>query len=92
MNSVINNTSAHRFESHHDGQIAVAEYHLEDKVMTITHTFVPSAWRGQGIGTDLVLAAIENARAQQLSIVPRCPFMATYFENHPEVQDVLHRE
>lgn len=92
MNSVINNTAAHRFESQHEGQIAVAEYRLEDNVMTITHTFVPSAWRGQGIGSALARAIIENARAQQLSIVPQCPFIATYFKTHPEAQDVLHNE
>ena len=88
--NIINNTAAHRFESHHDGQIAVAEYRLEDNVMTITHTFVPSAWRGQGIGTRLALAAIENARTQHLKIVPQCPFIATYFKTHPEAQDVLY--
>ncbi len=88
--NIINNTAAHRFESQQDGQIAVAEYRLENNVMTITHTFVPSAWRGQGIGSSLAQAIIEHARAHQLSIVPQCPFIATYFDAHPEAQDVLH--
>ena len=88
MNSIVNNAAANRFESQHDGQTAVAEYRLADKVMTVTHIIVPSALRGQGIATNLARAIVEHARAQQLSIVPQCPFMTAYFQRNPEAADV----
>ena len=91
MNSIVNNAAAHRFESQHDGQTAIAEYRLADNVMTLTHTFVPPSLRGQGIATDLARAIVEYARAQQLSIVPQCPFMAAYFQRNSDAKDVLHK-
>ena len=92
MSSIVNNTAANRFESQHDGQIAVAEYRLDNNVMTVTHIIVPPALRGQGIATNLARAVVERARAQGLSIVPQCPFMAAYFRRYSEARDVLHEE
>ena len=54
-----------------------------------THTEVPDALEGRGIGKRLVKAALDDARAQGLKVVPVCPFVKHYIENHPETQDLL---
>ena len=92
MSSIVNNSGHNRFESQHEGQIAVAEYRLSNNVMTVTHIVVPPALRGQGIATDLARAVVEYARAHGLSIVPQCPFMAAYFRRYPEAGDVLNED
>lgn len=78
-----------RFEIHQSGQVAVLEYNLQAGVIAFTHTGVPPALEGQGIGSQLARAGLEFAREQQLKVRPFCWFIAGYIERHPEYQDLL---
>ena len=86
---VSRNLALNRFEIVKDGQTAVAQYELDGAQMTITHIVVPPQIEGQGVGSALAKFAIQTARAQNLTIVPQCPFMAAYFARHPGNDDVL---
>ncbi len=86
---ITRNSAKHQFEAVKDGQVAVAQYELDGAQMTITHVIVPGAIEGQGVASALCKFAIETARAETLTIVPQCPFMAVYFQRHPENNDVL---
>lgn len=55
----------------------------------IDHTEVPDAFRGQGIGLQLVERAVADARSEGKAIIPLCPFAAAQFRRHPEWADVL---
>lgn len=78
-----------RFEVEKDGHLAVLEYRLQGDRMIITHTGVPPALEGQGIGSRLARAALDHARAQGLKVVALCSFVAAYIQKHPEYQDLL---
>ena len=54
-----------------------------------THTEVPEAHEGQGIGTALIEHALASARERGLKVIPICPFFAAYMKKHSEVQDLL---
>jgi predicted GNAT family acetyltransferase len=86
---VTNNRSAKRFETTMDDALAVLEYELEDGVLTLVHTGVPSVLEGKGIGGRLVKAALEFASEQGLKVVPLCPFVRSYIERHKEYQRLL---
>lgn len=86
---VRNNEAAHRYELEVDGQLAIAEYRLRPGRISFTHTEVPDALEGRGIGKRLVKAALDDARAQGLKVVPICPFVKHYIESHPEEKDLL---
>ncbi|MET1111313.1 MAG: GNAT family N-acetyltransferase [Allosphingosinicella sp.] len=89
MSEVRNNEAAHRYELEVEGQLALAAYRLRDGRITFTHTEVPTALEGRGVGSKLVKAALDDARAQGLKVVPACPFVKHYIDEHPEVQDLL---
>lgn len=82
--SVINNTTACRFELEAEGAMAILEYRLRDHTINFVHTEVPQALRGRGLGKQLVRAALEYAREHQLTVIPSCPFVKTYLRRHPE--------
>jgi hypothetical protein len=84
MNSVFRNTKQSRFELETDGQISVADYRERPDTLVITHIGVPEALRGQGLASQLAQGIIDYARAENLKVQPLCPFMATYFDRHPE--------
>ncbi|MBL7856658.1 MAG: N-acetyltransferase [Cyclobacteriaceae bacterium] len=57
----------------------------------IDHTEVSDALRGKGTGKQLVQAAVEYARKNNLKIIPLCPFAKSVFEKVSEFRDVLDR-
>lgn len=68
---------------------AVLEYHRSgDGIIAFTHTRVPEAHEGQGIGTRLVEAGLAFARAEGLRVDPVCPFVDAHFRQHPEQHDL----
>jgi predicted GNAT family acetyltransferase len=86
---VRNNEAEHRYELEVDGNLAIAEYRLRPGRISFTHTEVPEALAGRGVGKRLVKAALDNVRAQGLKVVPICPFVKHYIDTHPEEQDLL---
>jgi len=89
MSEVRNNAALNRFELDVDGGVAVAYYRAAPGRITVTHTEVPSAVRGRGVGSTLVKGALELARAQGLKVASRCPFVSAYLGKHPEFSDLL---
>ena len=87
---VRDNAEKHRFEIDlSDGSVAVAQYALDEGKILFTHTEVPSAHEGKGVGSALVRFALASARERGLKVIPICPFFATYIKQHPEEQDLL---
>ncbi len=86
---VRDNTALSRFELDVNGVTAVANYKLDGKVMTFTHTETPEEARGAGIASRLIEGALQAVRMRGLKIVPRCAFVRGYVERHPEFRDLL---
>ena len=89
MSEVVDNQARHRFELEAEGETAFAAYTRADGVITFTHTVVPPALEGRGIGSRLVRGALDLVRQQGLKVVPLCPFVKAYIERHEELQDLL---
>ena len=87
--TVNNNEAAGRYEAHVDGRLALIAYRRVGNKIVYTHTETPEELEGQGIAGRMAHVALEEARAQHLSVVPRCPFVASYIERHPEYQDLV---
>jgi hypothetical protein len=86
---VVHNTAAKRFEISLDGQIAFSKYLLVGEKIIIEHTEVPVELEGRSIGSRIVRAALDYARAQKLKVMPLCPFTAGFIHRHPEYQDLV---
>jgi uncharacterized protein len=79
-----------RFVVHLDDVVvATARYERSGDVLTLTHTHVPPEAEGEGVGSALARAALDHARDERLRVRPKCPFMRSYIERHPEYQDLL---
>jgi uncharacterized protein len=73
-----------RFLAEVEGLQAHLDYEIEQDTMRITHTRVPSAIGGKGIGGRLVRAAAEHARHEGLKVDAACSFAFEWIERHPE--------
>jgi predicted GNAT family acetyltransferase len=72
-----------------DASLAIAEYTLPAGKIMFTHTEVPEAHEGKGIGTRLIRFALDAARERGLKVIPICPFFAAYMRKNADVQDLL---
>jgi uncharacterized protein len=60
-----------------------------DSKFIIDHTEVNEGFNGKGVGKKLVLAAVDYARANNVKIIPLCPFAKSVFDKTEEIRDVL---
>ena len=88
---VQHDTDAHRFEVRTEAGTAFLAYNLAAGLIVFTHTEVPEAMEGQGIGGALARAGMEYARAEGRKVVPICPFVAAWLRRHPEHADLIRR-
>lgn len=59
------------------------------ETIIIDHTQVSDELKGKGAGKQLVSAAVEYARKNNIKIIPLCPFARSVFEKVQEFRDVL---
>ena len=89
MQQVTHNRSEQEYVMEVDGQRAVAAYQREGDTIVFTHTGVPPALEGRGIGSRLVRGALDDVRDQGLRVVPQCPFVRAFIAKHPEYRDLV---
>ena len=86
---ITHNRSASRFEYRQGNETAVADYGLYGNRVVITHVEVPKKLENKGIGSQLVKAVLEDAKARNLHVVPQCPFAAKYIARHSEYRELV---
>ena len=82
--SVVDDTAKEQFSVSMEGSTAKLEYALDGDRLLLLHTEVPEAFRGQGVGAQLVEASLARARADHLTIVPWCPYARRWLKEHPD--------
>jgi predicted GNAT family acetyltransferase len=88
---VRDNTEQHRFEIVVEGAVAgFADYHDGPNGRAFTHTEVDSAYEGQGLGSKLISAVLDDARSQHRTVLPFCDFVQSYIKRHPDYLDLVH--
>jgi predicted GNAT family acetyltransferase len=87
----INDTRRGYFEAIEDGKEAgkMTYTWAGDSKFIIDHTEVSPDFNGKGVGKKLVMAAVDYARANNLKIIPLCPFAKSVFDKVEEIRDVL---
>lgn len=88
--TVTDNPEASRYEIHVDGTRAgFAEYHRYGSLLAFTHTEIDAAFAGQGLGNELVRAALDDARAHEFEVEPFCPFVRAFISRHEEYRALV---
>ena len=86
---VRNNEAAHRYEAVVEGQTAVITYQQTGNRIMFVHTGVPEPLEGHGIAARMARVALDDARARNLVVIPRCPYVASYIRRHQEYLDLV---
>ncbi|MDQ0758872.1 GNAT family N-acetyltransferase [Streptomyces canus] len=79
----------HRYEILVDGRRAgLAAYRDRGAQRVFFHTEVDDAFAGQGLGAELVQAALADVRESGKRVVPVCPYVAKFLKRHGEFADI----
>lgn len=88
--AITDNPEERRYEARIDGELAGwVDYGRVRTRLVALHTEVLPEFGGRGIAKALVRRVLDDARAANLTITPRCPFFISHFERHPEDADLL---
>lgn len=88
---VIDNKEAKQYEMHVDGEIVRIEYIRALNKIYLTHTEVPPALEGRGLGSQIVKNVLEDIDRKKLTLIPMCPFVAGYIKKHDEWKKLVLR-
>jgi predicted GNAT family acetyltransferase len=87
---VVHVPEASRYELRLGGRVVgLAAYRRREGRITFTHTEVEEPREGQGFGSRLAAAALEDAAREGLEVVPLCPFIAHYIKEHSEFEGLV---
>ena len=83
--NVTHNEARSRYELTVDDQlVGVAQYRRSGNRLDFTHTEIDPDHEGQGLGSVLVGAALDDVKRHSLTVVPHCRFMRDHIGEHPE--------
>jgi uncharacterized protein len=90
---VTDNPEQTRYEARVGDELAgIAEYHLTKASIVFTHTEVFDEFEGHGVGSALARHALDDVRAKGgRDVVPVCPFIHGFIDDHPEYADLVRR-
>jgi predicted GNAT family acetyltransferase len=87
---VVDEPQHERFVLYADGTVAgIAEYRRRPGLLAFTHTEIAPEFEGQGLGSQLARAALDQARADGLGVLPFCPFFNGWIAKHPDYIDLV---
>jgi uncharacterized protein len=88
--AVRNNTERSRYELMVDDTVAgVVEYRDKDDYVELTHTEVDPSHEGEGLGSQLARAVLDNLRNEDRALIPSCRFINSYLQRHPEYAELV---
>jgi uncharacterized protein len=88
--AVVRNDDKSRYEILVDGHVAgFADFRMRGDRQVFVHTEIDPELRGRDLAATLVREALDDARTNRYRVVPRCPYVAEFIEEHPEYADLV---
>ena len=83
--SILKNEELNRFEIYSDGELAgFADFKVSNQMISYTHTEIDPKFGGQGLGSQLIKEALDEALDQSLEVAPYCSFVSAYIKKNSE--------
>jgi predicted GNAT family acetyltransferase len=87
---VVLNTDLKRYELWSGSDLAgFASFREGPGWIKLFHAEVGSAFEGRGLGSRLAAGALDDVRSQGIGVIPACPFIAHFVNEHPEYADLV---
>lgn len=91
MTSVVeDNPALSRTELRVDGElVGWSKYGPAGDSVIVAHTEIDERREGEGLGSVLARGTLDGIRASGKTVIPVCPFTASFIRRHPEYVDLV---
>ncbi|HVX33447.1 MAG TPA: GNAT family N-acetyltransferase [Solirubrobacterales bacterium] len=87
---VVDDKEQSRYEVRLDGEtVAIADYVKQPGTVSFTHTETFAGHKGEGLAGQMIDRALRDAQAENLQVIPFCPFVRGYIAWHEEFRDLV---
>lgn len=88
-NKIIHEKENKRFVIYLDGKEVYVEYTLTDKEINLFHTYTDPVLRGKGLAAQVVRAALEFAKENNLKVIPTCSYTQAFITKNSEYKSLV---
>jgi len=81
---LVDNKELHNFEFVVDGYRSFIDYVIKYDLVYLIHTEVAPELEGKGVASAMVNKTLELLESENRQIVPRCSYILSFLERHPE--------
>lgn len=86
---VIHEQENERFVTYLYDKEAFVEYNNTEDVLNLYHTYTEPELRGKGLAAQVVRAAIEFAKENNLKVVPTCSYVQAFIKRNDEYKELV---
>jgi predicted GNAT family acetyltransferase len=88
---LVDNSEMRQFELRVEGHLVKIEYNKAPGKVYLTHTEVPKALQGKGIGNSMVKMVLDHIKSNNLRLVPLCKFVVAYIKKNSEYRELIEK-
>ena len=86
---VIHEKENERFVIYTEDKEAFVEYRTDGKFINLYHTFTHPALRGKGLAAQVVRAALEFAKENNLKVIPTCSYVQSFIMQNNDFKELV---
>ena len=86
---VIHEEDNKRFVIYKDGKEVFVEYMSKEGELNLYHTHTDPELRGQGLAAQVVRAALEYSKENNLKIIPTCSYVQSFLAKHDKYKSLV---
>jgi uncharacterized protein len=86
---VIHEKENERFVLYADGKEAYVEYNVGEGELNLYHTHTDPELRGKGLAAQVVRAALEYIKENDLKVVPTCSYVRSFVSKNDEYKELV---
>jgi len=78
-----------RFVINLEGNEVYVEYTMAGNEINLYHTFTDPALRGKGLAAQVVRAALEFAKKNNVKVIPTCSYVQAFIAKNDEYKELV---
>ncbi len=86
---VIHEKENERFVIYVEGNEVYVEYTMRNNEINLHHTYTDPALRGKGLAAQVVRAALEFAKENNLKVIPTCSYVQAFIAKNDEYKELV---
>ena len=86
---VIHEKENERFVIYVEGNEVYVEYTKKNNEINLHHTYTHSTLRGKGLAAQVVRAALEFAKENNLMVIPTCSYVQAFIAKNDQYKELV---